>query len=287
MSTGGGDMTVFVWDTSIGNINTEDDLDSLEKPRSKTDLSKQRRAQAHQNDDEENHVGELFAEEMPGAGDESGACKPWIGQMKPPTNYKKKNVRDLKPPRANIQIEHVHGYRGYDSRNNLQYLKDNRICYYVAGVMVVHDPETNTQKHFAKHLDDVSCITFHPSQNKVVTGELGRRPSAYIIDIDKLGPDYTPTHIKGLQHSIIAASYSPSGNSLALLSGDEHHTCAVYDVSGNKPQLKKSQKTYKEDIFDIEMKDDNVFVVCGVKLFAEVDTQATGRRAAKKGVFNS
>lgn len=43
-------------------------------------------------------------------------------------------------PEVTIELEWVHGYRGSNSRNNLNYMQDGRLVYYAAGVSVSYDP---------------------------------------------------------------------------------------------------------------------------------------------------
>jgi len=61
-------------------------------------------------------------------------------------------------------------------------MADGTLCYYIAGVGVVFNPETHTQKFFQEHSDDVTCMGFHPNGELVVTGENGKRPKSYIWD---------------------------------------------------------------------------------------------------------
>lgn len=63
-----------------------------------------------------------FAEQDLGAGDEFLAVKPWKGQMKPPSNFKRASKESVMAPEVIIELEWVHGYRGSKSRNNLNYM---------------------------------------------------------------------------------------------------------------------------------------------------------------------
>jgi microtubule-associated protein-like 6 len=46
---------------------------------------------------------------------------------------------------AKLQLQHIHGYRGYDSRNNVQAVDGDRIVYHVAAVGIVHHLRQNRQ----------------------------------------------------------------------------------------------------------------------------------------------
>jgi hypothetical protein len=55
----------------------------------------------------------------------------------------------------------------------------------VAGVCVVHDLRSGSQKFFTKHSREISCIAIHPVENVIATGEMGGdRPSIYIWNAD-------------------------------------------------------------------------------------------------------
>jgi microtubule-associated protein-like 1/2 len=48
-----------------------------------------------------------------------------------------------------------YGYRGRDCRNNLYSLPTGEVIYFVAGVVVLHNLEEQTQRHYLGHTDDV------------------------------------------------------------------------------------------------------------------------------------
>lgn len=64
--------------------------------------------------------------------------------MKPPTGTKRPSKDADEPPEVELKLEWVHGYRGYDSRNNIQVMADGCIAYYVAGVVCSYDPSKHT-----------------------------------------------------------------------------------------------------------------------------------------------
>lgn len=51
-------------------------------------------------------------------------------------------------PTEDYEIEHVYGYRTFDSRANLHYNADGHAVYMVAALGVVHNTVENTQKIF-------------------------------------------------------------------------------------------------------------------------------------------
>jgi len=65
--------------------------------------------------------------------------------MKPPTSAPKRpKASDTEAPEVALELEWVHGYRGYDSRNNMQVMANGSLAYYVAGVVCSYDPTKHT-----------------------------------------------------------------------------------------------------------------------------------------------
>ena len=111
------------------------------------------------------------------------SVKPWMGVVNNsvPDGFRP-NKRDGEAPDATLELEYVHGYRCHDSRNNLRYTANGNLAYITAGVGVVMDPRTNTQKHFLDHSDDIHCIAMHPAGKICATGQIGPKPRICIWD---------------------------------------------------------------------------------------------------------
>lgn len=64
-------------------------------------------------------------------------------------------------------------YRGYDCRDNLFYIHESgEIVYHVAALGIVYNKETQTQKFYDQHTDDILCLCLHPIKNFVATGQV-------------------------------------------------------------------------------------------------------------------
>lgn len=48
-----------------------------------------------------------------------------------------------------------YGYRGRDCRSNLYYLPTGEVIYFTAAVVVLHNVEEQTQRHYLGHTDDI------------------------------------------------------------------------------------------------------------------------------------
>ena len=80
-------------------------------------------------------------------------------------------------PSVNPSLEWSYGYRGKDSRANLYSLPTGEICYYVASLVVLYNPESQTQRHYRGHTDDIECLTTHPQLSLCATGQASSQNS--------------------------------------------------------------------------------------------------------------
>mmetsp|Transcript_16129 Transcript_16129/g.13678 ORF Transcript_16129/g.13678 Transcript_16129/m.13678 type:complete len:121 (+) Transcript_16129:801-1163(+) len=109
------------------------------------------------------------------------AVKPWVGTVKAtvPSSYNP-SKGDSDEPEANLELEYVYGYRTHDTRNNLRYNNNGEVIYHTAAVGISLNTKQNTQRFLFEHTDDIVC--FDSFENKVVTGQLGRRPIICVWD---------------------------------------------------------------------------------------------------------
>ena len=63
-----------------------------------------------------------------------------------------------------LTLEHVHGYRGFDTRNNVHYIADGDIVYHTAATGIVLNPKDGKQSFYLEHTDDIVCLCInrHP-----------------------------------------------------------------------------------------------------------------------------
>jgi microtubule-associated protein-like 6 len=94
-------------------------------------------------------------------GEEFVSIKPWMGAIKEPSTYYKDPLNQNKEPRVDLSIDYVYGYRGRDAKNNIRYLKNGNIVYHTAALAIVLDINSNTQKYFNRHDDDILCLDVH------------------------------------------------------------------------------------------------------------------------------
>lgn len=202
LTVGGNDKTVIIWKTDFGSGIAKEEDENDESEGDYEDLSDMEGAREDYEDEdvgavkrrvvEEKKVAPkkaapsegmgLFEEEDNAAGDEFMAVKPWLGQMREPSNFRKAPKNQEQPPTVTFELEWIHGYRARDSKNNISILKDGCIAYHAAAVGIVYDHEDHTQKFFNKHGDDITAIAFSSDERTVATGEIGPKPIIYIWD---------------------------------------------------------------------------------------------------------
>lgn len=91
-------------------------------------------------------------------------------------------------PSKKLKLDWVYGYRGKDCRSNLYQLPTGEIVYFVAAVVVLHNADEQSQRHYIGHTNDVKSLTVHPNKLLVATGQCAghdrndtmvRRPTHY------------------------------------------------------------------------------------------------------------
>ena len=128
------------------------------------------------------------------------------------------------------------------------------------------DKNTNTQRFFNKHEDDVVSMAMHPNLDIIATGQMAAKGKAKMIDIfiwkastlECLG-QLNKFHLRAIRQ----LAFSPSGDKLLSVGEDDFHSVAVWDWA-NKRML-ASAKNSGDKVMDACWKDETEFVTCGLK----------------------
>lgn len=202
---------------------------------------------------------------------------------------KKLSRNEMKPgekrqggPDRGLRLEYVYGYRGYDCRNNIFYTKTGNVVYHIAAVGIVLNRETNVQKLYLGHTDDILCLCIHPLKDIVATGQVGRDPMIHVWDVDTMK---SMSVLKGHhERGICAVDFSADGKKLASVGLDDSHTIVVWDWK--RGEKLANTKGHKDKIFVIKWNplDNNLIVTTGVK-HIKFWTQTGGGFTSKRGVF--
>ena len=99
---------------------------------------------------------------------------------------KEEAIGKSEAPLQSLELNYVHGYRGYDCRDNLFYSSRGEIIYHIAALGIVYDKSEKKQRFYTKHTDDILCLDIHPSRLIVATGQIGAIPSIHIWDTDTM-----------------------------------------------------------------------------------------------------
>jgi WD40 repeat protein len=175
-----------------------------------------------------------------------------------PSNFdevKRKGGYDTSKPDSNLELDFIYGYAGFSPTvvgdlhgdQNIFYLSTGEMIYPASAVIVIYDPTDHTQRFFDKHDDDVSGMAIHPDGEIVATGQVGHAPELIIwravpYDGEESDPDQAYLfdsrgkfkgeqlgELMGHQRSIRAMDFSPDGNLLMSVGGDDHHTIFIWD----------------------------------------------------------
>ena len=233
------------------------------------------------------YMDEAFLINEVGQGDQFLAVKPWEGVVRNsvPSNYRPKKGDD-DPPEAYLELEYIHGYRCHDVRNNLRYSASGEVVYHTAAVGVVLDQDSNTQRHFLAHTDDIISFDISLDGTLAVTGEIGRNPLICVWNTETMEcvKSFKGILKRGVQH----VCFSDDGTKIAAMGADDMNCVVVYDISskatkpGPMSNLVATGKAGRGKFLDLKFQSSKKLVACGLKVF-EVLSIGNGAIVAKKG----
>ncbi|XP_078617013.1 echinoderm microtubule-associated protein-like CG42247 isoform X2 [Branchiostoma floridae x Branchiostoma japonicum] len=157
-----------------------------------------------------------------------------------PTSYDKTYVNPGSRPNKKLKLEWVYGYRGYDARDNLCVLPSGELMYFVATVVVIYNPRKETQRHYIGHTEDIQCMSHHPSEQYVATGQMaGQLPDAHAhirvwdhVTLNTLAVIGLETFQNGI--CCLGFSKQNHGNYLMAVDEGDNHVLSVWDWQADK-----------------------------------------------------
>ncbi|XP_060573407.1 echinoderm microtubule-associated protein-like 6 [Ruditapes philippinarum] len=185
-------------------------------------------------------------------------------------------------PADSLKLEFVHGYRGYDCRNNLFYTQSGEIVYHVAAVAILYNKEKNAQRFYLEHTDDILCLSIHPLKDLIATGQVGRDPSVHVWDAETLK---SVSVLKGHhERGVCAVDFSGDGKKLVSVGLDDNHSIVVWDW--RKGEKLATTRGHKDKIFVVKWNpfDNNKLITVGIK-HIKFWTQAGGGFTSSRGTF--
>ncbi|XP_060556828.1 echinoderm microtubule-associated protein-like 2 isoform X5 [Ruditapes philippinarum] len=198
----------------------------------------------------------------------------------PDEGYEDYNVKaEQDCPNATLKLEWVYGYRGRDCRSNLYTVATGEICYFSAAIVVLHNFESNSQRFYDQHTDDIKCIAVHPDQVTVATGQVAghekkegklvfpdcKKPHVRVWEVIKL----QTLHVIGEGEfqrgvSCVAFSIFDGGHSLLAVDEGNDHTMSVWNLQGKVKKLAEC-KSSGDPVTQCEFHptEENSIVCCG------------------------
>lgn len=160
------------------------------------------------------------------------------------------------PSNDELELEWVHGYRGFDCRNNTFYIQPNAasryILYYAAALGILMNPKTKEQRYFKGHSDDIVSMAVHEYRSKdsieqiiVASGQQGIS-NVYVWEVPSM---QTLAIVETKQKNLHLVSFSGDGRLVISLGQDL--SIAVSDWKSST--LLATAKMENSTIFDISV----------------------------------
>ncbi|OCT79280.1 hypothetical protein XELAEV_18026090mg [Xenopus laevis] len=281
LSTGGADHSVFQWrfipegitngvietapqEGIIDSCSDDSDSDLSDVPELDSDIEQETQI---------NYDRQVYKEDLP--------------QLKQQNKEKQQSLPSLKREKApdeSLKLKFVHGYRGYDCRNNLFYTQTGEVVYHVAAIAVVYDRVQHTQRFYLGHDDDILSLAIHPVKDYVATGQVGRDAAIHVWDTQTLK---CLSLLKGQhQRGVSALDFSADGKCLVSVGLDDNHTIVYWDWK--KGEKIASTRGHKDKIFVVKCNPHHVdkLVTVGMK-HIKFWQQTGGGFTAKRGTFGT
>ncbi|KAM4730013.1 echinoderm microtubule-associated protein-like 6 isoform 3-T3 [Anableps anableps] len=245
LTTGGADHALFQWrflpeevmngglDVNIQESHSdsnseESDSDISDVPELDSDIEQETQI---------NYERQVYKEDLP--------------QLRQQSREKKQQVGSLKRqngPDQGLRLQFVHGYRGYDCRNNLFYTQSGEVVYHVAAVGVVYNRQLHSQRFYLGHDDDILSLSIHPLKDYAATGQVGRDPAVHVWDVQTLK---CLSLLRGHhQRGVCALDFSVDGKSLVSVGVDDGHSIVVWDWK--RGEKLATARGHKEKIFVVK-----------------------------------
>uniref|UniRef100_A0A8C8RE05 EMAP like 6 n=1 Tax=Pelusios castaneus TaxID=367368 RepID=A0A8C8RE05_9SAUR len=281
LSTGGADHSVFQWrfipesvtngiletasqEGGIDSYSEESDSDVSDVPELDSDIEQEAQI---------NYDRQVYKEDLP--------------QLKQQNKEKNQPVPFLKresAPEDSLKLQFVHGYRGYDCRNNLFYTQTGEVVYHIAAVAIVYSRQQHTQRLYLGHDDDILSLTIHPVKDYVATGQVGRDAAIHVWDTQTLK---CLSLLKGQhQRGVCALDFSADGKCLASIGLDDNHTIVFWDWK--KGEKIATTRGHKDKIFVVKCNPHHgdKLVTVGMK-HIKFWQQTGGGFTSKRGTFGN
>ncbi|KAM3606890.1 uncharacterized protein V6R79_025142 [Siganus canaliculatus] len=281
LTTGGADHALFQWrflpesvmnggldvnvpDGHVDSNSEESDSDVSDVPELDSDIEQETQI---------NYDRQVYKEDLPQLRQQSREKKQSVGSLK-----------RQKGPDQGLRLQFVHGYRGYDCRNNLFYTQGGEVLYHVAAVGVVYNRQLHSQRFYLGHDDDILSLSIHPLKDYAATGQVGRDAAVHVWDIQTLK---CLSLLRGFHHrGVCALDFSADGKTLVSVGVDDGHSVVVWDWK--RGEKLATARGHKEKIFVVKCNPlvMDKLVTVGIK-HIQFWQLAGGGLTFRRGVFRS
>lgn len=171
------------------------------------------------------------AADEPSGGDEWMANPAWkkTAELMTPREHTGTGLK----PNISLQLDWVHGYRGFDCRNNVQFCDDSGdvVTFTAAAMGVVQSVGGRQQAYFGDHTDDIVCLAacrLSSGAYVVATGEMGKTPAIHMWGA---GDRVSLACMRGYHTKAVSQLvFSLSGDRLFSIGVDNTLVCMQYGM---------------------------------------------------------
>ncbi|KAJ3445120.1 wd-40 repeat protein [Anaeramoeba flamelloides] len=158
-------------------------------------------------------------------------------------------------------LEFVYGYSGV-GRNNIFFNNSGNIIYCAAGIGIVYNPKTRTQKFFLHHNLEISTLTIDHSRNLVATAQdFDLKIYIWKSENCEFVCELTPKHKVGIN----CLAFSSDSKRLISVGNDENHTISLWDIQSQKLLFSINGANQKSLGCKFIPQNNNQFIIAGLK----------------------
>lgn len=201
-------------------------------------------------------------------GDEFLAIKPWKGAIKAPSK-----IPRVPPLEHKLELGWVYGFNS-SARDAVFSNSSGQLVYFAAALGIIYDCGKHSQTFFSGHTDDIICMDMDVRGEKVVTGQMGKKPFACVWDA-RTGSLICKLEDSKLSRQVTRVQFSEDGSEVLTVGGDDSHTLILFDAHTGKKKL--DRKGEKSDCFCVTH-NGKQFITGGAKYLVSLDKSLKSKR---------
>ncbi|GMF42944.1 unnamed protein product [Phytophthora fragariaefolia] len=169
----------------------------------------------------------------------------------------------VQAPRATLELDFVYGYRSgaptslssshspatnVSTNNNVFYLSTGEIMWFTATLVVLYKKESNTQRYFREHTNEVTSVNVHPNQRIVASGQAGRSAFLLVWNANDVPLGKRFACLKGHQVAVRSINFSHDGKLIVSLGSDMYNTICIHDWKSQELLVSARGHTFRVNI---------------------------------------